>query len=118
MFSSDTLTASVTLASVIFIFIVFILSRYIYLSPKKKKYVLRKRNFLFFVGFAIFLFGMYICPIGTMEFFQLTRDALGLSFINNYILWIVIAAVTMILGTIIMLTKRSSEFVKNTIKKS
>jgi len=108
--------ATAILLAVGFIFVVYFIARFIYMPPRKKRYIFSEKNFLYLVGLALFGFGLYVCPIGTMEFFQITRDKFSLSFMDNYLLWVGISGALIIVGVLLMLLKRSPRYVKKVIE--
>jgi len=116
MVSSSTVPAVMILFSIGVLLAVYMGARYVLMPKKRKQYVFSERNFLYLVGLALFGFGLYVCPLGTMEFFQSTKDYFNLSFMENYLLWIVIAGLLMAVGIGLMLMKRSKRYVKHVLQ--
>ena len=116
--TEDTSMATVLLVAVSIVVIGMFLTRLAMMPHKKRNALFNEHNLVFYIGLIIFMFGLYVCPLGTMELFQLTRDFFSLSFIHNYVLWIGIAVSCMVIGIYAMLLKRSPSYVKKKIRKA
>ncbi|HEC82427.1 MAG TPA: hypothetical protein ENI53_00895 [Thermoplasmatales archaeon] len=70
-------------------------------AKKRKKY-----SIAYMLGIALIVFGIYEFPIGVMELYKITEDAMHLSIWENYLLWTFISFMCIVFGIVLLRRKK------------
>lgn len=94
---SDNLAMALcTLTFAIFIF--FILWA-IHASDRKRK---KKKSPAFYMGIFLIGFAIYLFPLGAIDLYEITQEALNLSYLENYLLWMGITTAAGLAGLLLI----------------
>jgi hypothetical protein len=58
----------------------------------------KKRSGWSYLAVVLIIIGAYLFPMGAIDVYKLTEEYLGLAYLENYVLWLVITASCILVG--------------------
>ena len=90
---------AMALCTLTFALFIFFIMWAIRSSDKKRK---KKKSPMFYAGIFLIGFAIYLFPLGAIDLYEITQEAMNLSYLENYLLWMGITVIAGLAGILLI----------------
>ena len=90
---------AMALCTLTFALFIFFIMWAIHASDKKRK---KRKSPVFYAGVFLIGFAIYLFPLGAIDLYEITKETMNLSYLENYLLWIGVTVTAGLAGILLI----------------